>query len=1134
MQQNFVFRFLSSPSDPRFDNWIDQSHILTFLNSEPGTNALFSFRPFGLLPSRKDVDNKLADRFNSRVVDRITWQTADKPAPSGLPVEATPFAVRSYHESVLQHGFLGLLREAEAFVTGLLTISRPKDLNANVASRRAEAELWDRIDTHMQGRYIVGRRRETIKDALFEMISEYASRSRRMGVEDLAPLIANSKYLPREVIDVAELLFADQLTIRKAIVDEVTQADKEFIETRKFPIQTTSDSIMRETMNDRPHLAAETDDALAVGHSRLLTSVRPVMRGVSYKGVLAAEKPTMEGVQVSHLLVSTRKDSEAFFAWGRNAEHLDSKEGYLKSNQNLAETLTHQGNKLTGSSTADRSDTKEVTKGSDTRVADHGRSGESIIERQPILGGRHAAESIVSRELLYADYSTTDQARISWERILAYGAPIKDGHIELQGAEADRHGSGAKIDQEVKYTLFYGSQAMIDHTNIFVSYDDSEMSGALISNWRLYFDRTGHNARINDDENNVQVERIGKGSRYDVDPTLRVEDDSYNAMIAWKDMKIDNTGKRSMTVSEMLLFDDKIRKNSWLMAPDVLKVDPVDLSARITEDVGMRLEKLSKSSWIIQMILKLDANEKASMLFANWEMLRKIGKQSRISSGYLFSFLAQIGQGGDTDPEMPGDPRTYPARVHDPSVRADKETKTFAEMFDKLASYEHLDALFLEILGGAEAERNLEAAIERLASADRTDSKSAFIPEDRISANTVGGREAVSNDNVFADDTTKKDRLSLIHEYATADSETLHAVVSEIIISHNIEKPRGAIKPDGYLLTSDGSAWEDIWNKYSPGVDIIDVPHSDFNYETLASQVYDLETGVPKKAIGPINKADVIVPIPLHHPLPQHFDLGIDEVPVDNYVIIDVILAINSLMERSKLQYAGTPAEIAMREMFSKLHAWIQGAAPGHPEYNRMYRFARWYAETVVLKLSRHVLHRTYDKWLSGFHIGQGLGLTYDTSGWRYYPGASVMQSTGIYDVLSFGVESYIDGSMTIRGFIDNPSDEGTLDFYMNGDLIFSRKAAGIFQETFDVLMGDNLYEFIFHGTSGRASLSSLEIDGTTFMSAYTTSDDSDTNGLKALMELIKMLLSYYELHHGDGKIKGMLELQQRKMVNKI
>ena len=384
--------------------------------------------------------------------------------------------------------------------------------------------------------------------------------------------------------------------------------------------------------------------------------------------------------------------------------------------------------------------------------------------------------------------------------------------------------------------------------------------------------------------------------------------------------------------------------------------------------------------------------------------------------------------------------------------------------------------------------------------------------------------------------TRAEQREGLKQEVILVDREISRGIILDSIEANRKNQEKESYVPDHqFVLAGDGSEWEDIWDRYSPGVDILDPPDEDYNYSNMAPVLYDQATGVPHRPIGSTNKPDVYVSAAMHHPIPDNSTFGVDEtkrIAVDNYIFIDTVLALESIKNRNKLRYAGMPVGKTIKEVFSSLFTWIQQGAPGHKEYERMFRFARWYAEAVVLRQSKQILHRVYNPWQSTLHMGTGLGVDHTKAGWAYMTGTGTLNTTTLSAVLKFSKESYIDSEFVLRGYFDNPTGQGTMEIAVDGTVIDSFKTHGVYERRLEIPQGYHTYEVTFSGTSGSAAISSIEVGGAIFVSAYTSTDDSDVNGLKALNELMAQLLGYFELHHGGKKVKGTMEVRQRAVWN--
>lgn len=596
-----------------------------------------------------------------------------------------------------------------------------------------------------------------------------------------------------------------------------------------------------------------------------------------------------------------------------------------------------------------------------------------------------------------------------------------------------------------------------------------------------YIDKMGKDGRI------IEVDHVI--SKQNIDSWI-LTDATYKVDKLSKDMRIDESvmfvlktnGKDAMPINISYFFEKGGRDIASLITSsftDKTSKNANDLGTGINyvdkvlqqvfnKDIIKSLDKINKQALLITLLTNIDSVDKASIIHTNWEFAIKLIEQ---------------------------------AKVIDDAVRYSDKDERYSHLYDDSLAYIDdkkaiiIDALLLDHV-------NLNGYIMEL----------------------VGDSER--DDNRL---TVKLDDTLSIKEVSTG-------IIEEMILTNrkNQEKA-GYIPANTFVLAGNGSDWEEIWDRYSPGVDILDPPDSDYDYSKLAPAIYDVKTGVPKNPIGPSNKSDVYVRNALSHPIPDNNTVGVDDtkrIAVDNYIFIDTVLALESIKNRNILRYAGMPVGKAIKEVFSQLYTWIQQAAPGHPEYERMFRFARWYAEAVVLRNSKQVLHRVYNPWQSSLHLGSGLGIDHTKHGWLYMTGTGTLDTTSLSGRLIFSKENYIDSEFVLRGYFDNPASQGTMEISVDGVVVDSFSSHGVYERRIEIPQGHHNYDIFFHGASGTAVISSIEIGGTTFVSAHTTSDDSDVNGLKALTELMAQLLGYFELHHGGRKIKGTMEVRQRAVWN--
>jgi hypothetical protein len=536
------------------------------------------------------------------------------------------------------------------------------------------------------------------------------------------------------------------------------------------------------------------------------------------------------------------------------------------------------------------------------------------------------------------------------------------------------------------------------------------------------------------------------------------------------------------------VFANRMESETYNGGNDIIYVSTVQDIALI-DTFDKRMSKTNQEAWVNHAPTFFDRTDKVSLVTQYWNIVQKTNTDAYLANEDIQRQLSDM---------MSKEVINYHKLVDGEKFIKDMKNTLVIKYLQ--AHKDKLDSFFQDLITYANREESFESIIRKMTTMNM-----------------------------------ETERIGIHQNIDFGSRETNIAILTEMInATDNSEKRDGYILQP-FALNTDSSHWENIWGAYSPGKDILDMPDSDFDYSKLANQVYDPKTGVPYEPLSSLNSPDVKVKRPLHHPLPDFYDVGIDDskvLLVDNYIFMDTVISIDALRTRNTLRYAGMPAEKTMRELFSKLFTWIQQSTPGSDEYERMFRFCRWYGESAVLQLSEHILHRTYNSWRSNISSGSGLGVPYTSIGWVYYPTAYIMQTNSNHSELHFEKENYIDGQIILRGYFDNPLSQGKMEVYIDDSLVDTISTNGAFSRTYDVIQGNHNYDIVFDGTSGTVSLSNVEISGCEFISAYTTSDDSNTNGLKAVSSLIDMLLAYFDQHWGHGKTKGTMEVKQRRVWN--
>lgn len=382
----------------------------------------------------------------------------------------------------------------------------------------------------------------------------------------------------------------------------------------------------------------------------------------------------------------------------------------------------------------------------------------------------------------------------------------------------------------------------------------------------------------------------------------------------------------------------------------------------------------------------------------------------------------------------------------------------------------------------------------------------------------------------LGDDIGKDTIVSTLKDAEIPDAE---ALIEELKLAWNKDKPN---RPAGYMGETVSAAWDigfdDLMDVWKDGWDYLDPPGKDYSYEKHKAEVYD-ENGVPLDPLGPINLADVDVKMPVNHPHEEYKEIGKEEAWVSLATFQDIAIQVAGLMKREKARLAEMTGHQALQEVLKQLHAYLQEASPWNAEYQRMFRFTRWYAERIAHKDSITVLHRVYENWTDEI-ISNG-GFTHPhTIDNMAVQSSGVIESTSTVGSFEFSLENYIDGEITFSSSIVTSSASSTskLDLYIDGVLTKSYTISdGTTRLSFEALMGSHTYRWEYTAEVGDiVKISGITVSGVKFVEAHTTQRDAaSVRGLRAVDHLVQALLTYYQKHHKD-KSKGAIGAYQRKI----
>jgi hypothetical protein len=386
------------------------------------------------------------------------------------------------------------------------------------------------------------------------------------------------------------------------------------------------------------------------------------------------------------------------------------------------------------------------------------------------------------------------------------------------------------------------------------------------------------------------------------------------------------------------------------------------------------------------------------------------------------------------------------------------------------------------------------------------------------------GSDGEMMNQLLSENRPAADLLKLI----AADFESLPALVMAIEQEQGepVLAERKRIKDAVLEPVAPSAHWNDadandIWEAYSEGIDVLDLPTRDYDYTTNPAprDVLD-ENGVPYNAYGATNVADVDVyggATITTHPLPEYSDVGnFAEIPVDTYVLTDIMLFFHHWKKKDAFRYGPMSARDAVYDILTKLKEYIDNeldiGGPTQSEYERGFRHARWYAESILNKHTVYRLRRTYDHWMSAESSGQ-VGTEHIKEG--IAAGGGLFYNTQAAGSLKLWLTNYIDGELIFNA---RNLAAGQIEVYVDRELRLTAGTGTWLDQMTPVRMGDHVIEF---RTQGAVEFSFIRLSGAIFTESVEMLGMDDTiSGLGAINLWLQMLLRYYKIHH-TKKVKG-------------
>lgn len=380
----------------------------------------------------------------------------------------------------------------------------------------------------------------------------------------------------------------------------------------------------------------------------------------------------------------------------------------------------------------------------------------------------------------------------------------------------------------------------------------------------------------------------------------------------------------------------------------------------------------------------------------------------------------------------------------------------------------------------------------------------------------------------------------LSHLKTATEAKELEAIESELELGWNKDKPN---RPAGLMTTNPlghwDIGWDDVMDQWEEGIDYLDPPSTDYDYDSnYPNGPYNKETGEPYKPMSSTSIPDVIIE-PIKHPFPEWADIGREECWVEIFTFQDVIINILGIQRENKLKIAGMTTVEGLQFILRELYLLLEKADVLTPQYQRMFRFVRWYAETLSMQEMDTVLKRVYEDWTESKDASliERVDAVKQSDGATY----SLMTEGSISLTIDLPVDTTLSLSIAVKDLGSTVIDASSLTGSLNvmdaeGGVLWNSDESELFTNgairlTLDVKQGPNVISLNWQDLSTTLITSGWVVNNSIFSDATIeyVEKDSKSSGLKATDMLVYNLTDYYVNHHLNKK-KGAVGVKQRKI----
>lgn len=211
------------------------------------------------------------------------------------------------------------------------------------------------------------------------------------------------------------------------------------------------------------------------------------------------------------------------------------------------------------------------------------------------------------------------------------------------------------------------------------------------------------------------------------------------------------------------------------------------------------------------------------------------------------------------------------------------------------------------------------------------------------------------------------------------------AMIQNLLHSNRLAIQDADILDEQYLANFAIDPWDEIWAIHTDGVDDIQVPSRDYDYEGRFGTIMDRATGRILEALTDPTVPDVIVRVPPTHPFPIGGEKRRRIVPL--YALDQMMRMIEYFQELYGEYFPSMSPQQVLQLALIFIYTAVMKKLGGkelEPYYMRAYRLVRWYAEKALYDHGKYLIRRVYAPWVANFAYftvnWEGQGVTFESN----------------------------------------------------------------------------------------------------------------------------------------------------------